>query len=57
MTTNKPLSVNGLISYRCKTPFGWCMIGAKNDVKNPKKEDLQVWNGFEYVPVIKEDLQ
>lgn len=31
MTTNKPLSVNGLISYRCKTPFGWCMIGAKND--------------------------
>lgn len=57
--TDKPLATKGLISYRCKTPYGWCMIGAtdhedalneaKRSTGNPKREDLQVWNGKKYV--------
>lgn len=58
--TSKPLAAPGFISYRCKQPFGWVMIGARNDedamkqakqsTPNAKIEDLQVWNGTAYVP-------
>lgn len=58
--TAKPLAAPGLISYRCKNRYGWTMIGAK-DIDDAmrealrsgdaKREDLQVWNGTEYVPV------
>lgn len=57
--TDKPLAAKGLNSYRCKGSYGWCMIGAKDhedamneakrSIKNPKREDLQVWDGKEYV--------
>lgn len=59
---NRPLASHGLISYRCKSPYGWCMIGAKDhddafseakrSIQNPQKEDLQVWNGKEYEFII-----
>lgn len=58
--TSKPLAASGLTSYRCKQPFGWIMIGARDDndamnearrsTANPTIEDLQVWNGTAYVP-------
>lgn len=58
---NQPMATNGFISYRCKTPYGWCMIGAKDNedalreakrsTNNPTEEDLQIWNGTEYVPI------
>jgi trehalose-6-phosphatase len=63
MFKDKPLAAHGLISYRCKTAYGWCMIGAKddddalNEAKRsstrdvPTKEDLQIWDGKEYVPI------
>lgn len=28
---NRPLAMPGLISYRHPSPFGWVMIGAKDD--------------------------
>lgn len=63
---NKPLAMAGLTSYRCKSPYGWVMIGAKDhegalneakrSTREPKMEDLQIWNGSEYVS-IKEDVE
>lgn len=57
---SRPLAAPGLTSYRCKGPYGWIMIGARDDAdaigeakrssKQVKSEDLQVWNGAEYVP-------
>lgn len=62
---NKPLAAPGLTSYRCKGRFGWIMIGAKDHIDamrearrsvdrlgadTPRREDLQIWNGKEYVP-------
>ena len=29
--TDRPLAVKGLVSYRYRGPFGWIMIGAKDD--------------------------
>lgn len=59
--TDRPLAAEGLISYRCKGNYGWCMIGAtdhedafneaKRSISNPKREDLQIWDGNEYVNV------
>lgn len=56
----KPLAAQGLNSYRCKQPFGWVMIGAKDDDDalvqarrshaEAKFEDLQRWDGNAYVP-------
>lgn len=62
---SKPLAAPGLLSYRCKSAFGWIMIGAKDDddafvqakrsnVK-AKREDLQIWNGSTYVSCPKFD--
>lgn len=57
-----PLAIPGLTSYRCRGKFGWIMIGA-NDVAEAlreaarserdaaKRENLQVWNGRQYIPV------
>jgi hypothetical protein len=59
---DKPLAIEGLISYRCKSIYGWCMIGAKDhedafneakrSIQNPQREDLQIWNGNEYEPIL-----
>lgn len=59
--TDAPLAVKGFTSYRCRNLFGWTMIAAnsteeamreaRRSDKESKREDLQVWNGAEYVPV------
>lgn len=59
--TNRPLAAPGLNSYRCRNRYGWTMIGAHNHSdamreakrtdEGAKPEDLQIWNGFRYVPV------
>lgn len=58
--TSRPLAAKGLVSYRCKGIYGWIMIGAtdhddalkqaRRSSSSAKAEDLQVWNGTEYVP-------
>ncbi len=60
---NRPLAVEGLISYRCRNQYGWVMIGAHDvdeamreaarSMQDPKRENLQVWNGFAYEDVPK----
>lgn len=60
-TCNRPLAAPGLTSYRCKSPYGWIMIGAFcaegamreacRSTPAPLRSDLQVWNGDAYVPV------
>lgn len=59
-TCNRPLANPGLTSYRCKSPYGWIMIGAKNHedaMREAKRssdsaspEGLEVWDGQKYVP-------
>lgn len=54
-----PLAAKGFSSYRAKSPYGWIMIGAKDDedawreahrsTANPT--DLQKWNGERYETV------
>lgn len=59
---DKPLADYGQISYRYRALFGWVMIGAtdiagalseagRSISTTPQIENLQVWNGQEYVPV------
>lgn len=58
---DRPLAAAGLISYRCKSAYGWIMIGATDDADALKQaqrsssrpvliEYLEVWDGTEYVP-------
>lgn len=60
--TDKPLAAEGFISYRYKGRYGWIMIGASDDDHAltearrstdyaVDKENLQVWNGSEYVDI------
>jgi len=61
MHYDKPLAAKGLISYRCKSPYGYVMIGAKDNAdawKEAKRStdrpyDLDVWDGEKYVPATK----
>jgi len=57
-----PLADKGLTSYRCRGQFGWIMIGAtdvadalreaaRSERDAAKRENLQVWNGRQYIPV------
>lgn len=58
---DKPLAAAGFINYRCKSLYGWIMVAATDDADAlnearrssdaVKAEDLEVWNGVEYVPV------
>ncbi|WP_199028440.1 KH domain-containing protein [Ralstonia sp. ASV6] len=60
--TNKPLAAHGLLSYRCRSAYGWIMIGATDHAdallqanrsrQGATMEDLQAWNGKAYVPVV-----
>ena len=55
MLNNRPLASPGLVSYRCRSPYGWIMIGATDTVDALREarrstayahvNDLQVWNG------------
>lgn len=62
--TGKPLADHGLTSYRYRGRYGWIMIGARDDMDAMREasrstdypvtlDKLEVWNGFEYVPVIR----
>lgn len=61
MHKDKPLAAEGFTSYRCKTPYGYVMIGATDDedayreaqrsTDFAKRENLEVWNGQKYVPI------
>ncbi len=61
--TNKPLADKHLTSYRYAGPYGWIMIGAKDNENalneaarstegQVKIEYLQIWDGNDYVPLI-----
>lgn len=65
--TSRPLAAPGLLSYRCANPYGWTMIGALSDddalhqarcsSAGARREDLQRWDGAEYVDCSVLDLQ
>lgn len=58
--TERPLAASGLTSYRCKSRFGWIMIGARDHddaMREARRSwdgariaDLEVWDGARYVP-------
>jgi len=55
-----PLAAYPLTSYRFRGPYGWIMIGAAchtdamreaaRSTRDPRPENLEVWNGTHYVP-------
>lgn len=59
--SDRPLAAIGLTSYRCRSRFGWIMIGAKDDddalvqalrsCESARRDALQRWNGQTYVNV------
>lgn len=59
--SDRPMAAPGLTSYRCKSPYGWIMIGAKDHADamkearrssdNVTEAGLEIWNGEGYVPV------
>ena len=62
---DKPLAIAGLTSYRLLGPYGWIMVGAMDhedamrqaarSTRLPDRDNLQVWNGQEYVPVTRSE--
>lgn len=58
---NMPCAAKGFISYRCRPPYGWIMIGALDtqDAINEAKrssshaviDTLERWNNNEYIKV------
>lgn len=58
---DKPLAATPFKSYRCRVPYGYIMIGAKDDddaLNEAKRssefalrENLERWNGTEYEPL------
>lgn len=60
---DKPCADKGFVSYRYRGTYGWIMIGAHDNAdalrevsRSTKaritRENLQVWNGTEYVPAL-----
>lgn len=59
---DKPMAMQGLISYRYRGRYGWIMIGAKDDndalVQAQRStsdkvtmDNLQIWKGNQYETV------
>ena len=58
---DRPLAAEGLTSYRCRSAYGWIMIGAashddalvqaRRSAEAAKFEELEIWNGDKYVPL------
>jgi hypothetical protein len=56
---DQPLAAEGLVSYRAKGPYGWIMIGARDDTEAWREamrstsapQALEVWSGDRYVSV------
>lgn len=56
---DRPLAAPGLTSYRLKGRYDWIMIGAtdhedamreaRRSTPDPKRENLEIWNGERYV--------
>lgn len=56
---DKPLAAPGLTSYRCRSRWGWIMIGAtdhddamreaRRSSSDVQREHLEVWDGTRYV--------
>jgi hypothetical protein len=56
---DRPLAARGLTSYRLRGPYGYIMIGARDheeamreaarSTRDPKRADLEVWNGDRYI--------
>lgn len=55
------LAAQGLISYRCKSRYGWIMIGGKDhddafrEAKRSghvSREDLEIWDDSRYVKAV-----
>jgi len=56
---DRPMAAHGLTSYRLRGRYGWVMIGATDhadamrdaarSTQEPKPENLQVWDGTQYV--------
>ena len=56
---DRPMAAHGLTSYRLRGRYGWIMIGATDhadamreaarSTQEPKPENLQVWDGTQYV--------
>lgn len=57
---NKPLASAPFVSYRCKSRYGFVMIGAKSHADAWKEaarstsqpSDLEMWDGTSYVPAV-----
>lgn len=59
---DQAMAAEGLTSYRCKSRFGWIMIGATDNddawrqalrsSRSARLEDLEKWNGTAYAPVM-----
>jgi hypothetical protein len=56
---DKPMAMQGLISYRYRGRYGWIMIGAKDDndaLREAQRstsdkvtmDNLQIWKGSQY---------
>lgn len=55
----KPCAMRGLQSFRYRGPFGYVMIGARDELDamqearrstcNPERDKLERWNGAAYV--------
>jgi hypothetical protein len=56
---DKPMAMQGLISYRYRGRYGWIMIGAKDDndaLREAQRstsdkvtmDNLQIWKGNQY---------
>jgi hypothetical protein len=59
---DKPMAMQGLISYRYRGRYGWIMIGARDDIDALKQaqrstsdkviiDNLQVWKGSQYAKI------
>jgi hypothetical protein len=59
---DKPMAMQGLISYRYRGRYGWIMIGAKDDndaLREAQRstsdrvtmDNLQIWKGSQYETV------
>ncbi|MBA9846810.1 hypothetical protein ACUXIL_003358 [Ralstonia pickettii] len=59
---DRPLAAQGFTSYRCRSRYGWIMIGAYDDRDalsearrsraDALSQDLEVWDGSQYRPVL-----
>jgi hypothetical protein len=59
---DRPCAAPGYVSYRYRGPFGWIMIGARDNLEALKEASrsldygfvdpsrMEIWNGEKYIP-------